>query len=662
MWAGGSGFRLQEEFPTTYTNMIRTNNLAYQIYLTVFFFLISCVNAQNKELIEKVMKELSHQKGDSAAIKFLNDKAWDVVYSDKNTCLAFVEKALELAEKSGHLYSLSDTYNTLGVYYMITSDFKRSILFHEKALEIRKKMNDRRAQMKTYNNLGSAYKYLGAYQKEMDYYFLGLKLAEEFKDTTVQMVLMNNIGDVFERQGNYDKAIECHLKALTVREKQNDIKGIVSSVINLGTINYKKKQFQISEEYFKRAEKLLTMIEDKYVTALFHSNYSALLKDLKRYPEAMDHISTSISLHNQIGNTNGNLVNFINIASILEEQKKFKEANAAYASALKLSLEVGNLQWQKQSYLGLSSTSEVLGNYKEAFINNIKYVQLKDSLTNSEIRTRIEELEKKYNTEKLQSENQLLSRTNTIQKLESEQRGYIIAFMIVVFIILSVSLFIIWKNYKFKQELSLKQIAIQAEENERQRIAKDIHDELGSGLTKIRFMSEILKSQMNTPSDAVNTISETSISLVENMRDLIWVMNPDNATLDNLISRIREYSGQYIEEFNIDFEFISPSSVPAIKISKEINRNVFMVVKEAMQNIVKHSSATKTTIEIAFDAELKITITDNGKGNASDKKERNGLLNMRSRIAQLKGEFGILSPENKGTVITLKVPLQALYY
>ncbi|MCE3260529.1 MAG: hypothetical protein K0S12_2170 [Bacteroidetes bacterium] len=642
--------------------MIRTNNLAYQIYLTVFFFLISCVNAQNKELIEKVMKELSHQKGDSAAIKFLNDKAWDVVYSDKNTCLAFVEKALELAEKSGHLYSLSDTYNTLGVYYMITSDFKRSILFHEKALEIRKKMNDRRAQMKTYNNLGSAYKYLGAYQKEMDYYFLGLKLAEEFKDTTVQMVLMNNIGDVFERQGNYDKAIECHLKALTVREKQNDIKGIVSSVINLGTINYKKKQFQISEEYFKRAEKLLTMIEDKYVTALFHSNYSALLKDLKRYPEAMDHISTSISLHNQIGNTNGNLVNFINIASILEEQKKFKEANAAYASALKLSLEVGNLQWQKQSYLGLSSTSEVLGNYKEAFINNIKYVQLKDSLTNSEIRTRIEELEKKYNTEKLQSENQLLSRTNTIQKLESEQRGYIIAFMIVVFIILSVSLFIIWKNYKFKQELSLKQIAIQAEENERQRIAKDIHDELGSGLTKIRFMSEILKSQMNKSSDAVNTISETSISLVENMRDLIWVMNPDNATLDNLISRIREYSGQYIEEFNIDFEFISPSSVPAIKISKEINRNVFMVVKEAMQNIVKHSSATKTTIEIAFDAELKITITDNGKGNASDKKERNGLLNMRSRIAQLKGEFGILSPENKGTVITIKVPLQALYY
>jgi signal transduction histidine kinase len=610
--------------------------------------------SQSDTILERIQKE----KNDTVRLKHLNDRVWDLMFSDKKNCELYIEKIIEESKEIGNPRSLSDSYNTLGCFYMITSDFNKSVEWHQKALDIRTKINDKKGLMKTYNNLGGAYKYLGAHKKEIDYYFLALKMAEEFKDTLVITSVMNNIADAFERQNDFDKCLEYNNKVLSIREKQNtDKKGIASTLINLGTAYYKKKDFASSETYFKRAEKAIEEIEDNYIKALFHANYSALLKDDGRFDEAILHINTSISLHESIGNTNGNLVNYINIASILEEKTEYRKANEAYQKSLKLSLAVGNLIWQRQSYLGLSTTYFQLGNYKEAYDNQIRYEKLKDSLTNSDLRTKIEEIEEKYGNQKLAQENELLLRQNTIQQLESKQKGYVIASLITLILVALLILYLFTRNYKFKQELKLREITVAAEENERQRIAKDIHDELGSGLTKIRFMSEKIKNETQGSLHSVNTISETANSLVENMRDLIWVMNPENSTLENLIVRIREYSGQYVEEFTINLSFLAPESIPSLKINMEVGRNVFMIVKEALQNIIKHSEAEKASIKIIIGHRLIIEVSDNGKGGANERRDGNGLLNMKHRANQLNGTLDIVSEVGNGTIVRLTVPL-----
>jgi len=627
--------------------------------LKIILLILACtfqVFSQTHE-IDSTEFKINAAKNDTVKIKILNDKIWDLMFNNKEQALVYVKQTLKLSETCNNPNSLSDTYNTIGTFYTIATDFEKALLYYQKTIQIRTKINDRKGLMKSYNNIGGVYKQLGSFKKEIEYYFLSLKMAEEFKDTLVASSILSNMGDAFGRQGQFDKAIEYQNKALSIREKLSNSKGILSCLINIATMYHKKKDYATSEKYYASAAALLKEVEDKYQEAIFHANYAALLKDEIKFPEAIKHIQQSIELNNLIGNNNNKLVNYINLASIYEELAKTQEANQAYQKSLALSQEIGNLQWERQSYLGLSTTYFTLKDFKKAFLNQLEYQKLKDSLENTELKTKFTELEKKFVTDKLKAENELLLEKNLVKELESKQRGYIITLMLIVFILLSGTAFFFWRKYTEKQQLKNVQIALDAEEKERQRIAKDIHDEFGSGLTKIRFMSEVIKNGKADISPAVLTISETSNSLVENMRDLIWVMNPENATLDNLVARIREYSGQYLEDFNIDLKFESVVDVPPIKISKEVNRNVFMVVKEALQNIVKHASATTVTITVLVDKDLIIEVKDNGSGIAIENKEGNGLKNMRYRTENLGGKYIVSSNPGNGTTIKIITPL-----
>src|SRR5438477_8110295 len=127
----------------------------------------------------------------------------------------------------------------------------------------------------------------------------------------------------------------------------------------------------------------------------------------------------------------------------------------------------------------------------------------------------------------------------------------------------------------------------QAVEKERNRISRDIHDDLGSGLTKIAIMSEVVKKQIHEPEKArqqLENISQSSRELVDNLQDIIWVLNPKNDTLESLASYIREYSLKFFEPFGIEVQFNYPEKFPEVKLSEETRRNIFLVVKESFNN------------------------------------------------------------------------------
>ena len=204
-----------------------------------------------------------------------------------------------------------------------------------------------------------------------------------------------------------------------------------------------------------------------------------------------------------------------------------------------------------------------------------------------------------------------------------------------------------------------EKIIRETEEQERVRIAKDIHDELGSGLSKIKFLSELATTQLEGKQHlqtSLRSISETSVHLVENMRDLIWAMNPENTTLDNLVARIREYAHDYLEEFPMEVDFDIPEHIPARRISKEVNRNLMMIVKEALQNIVKHASAKCITIKIELEPKFSLTIEDDGAGfNTTIATEGNGLKNMSARGLQLGTVVKFHSTPGKGSKVDLEL-------
>ncbi len=208
---------------------------------------------------------------------------------------------------------------------------------------------------------------------------------------------------------------------------------------------------------------------------------------------------------------------------------------------------------------------------------------------------------------------------------------------------------------EFEKQLEL----INARQNERNRISADMHDDLGSGMTTIRLYSEIALNKMgDTKIPEVEKISNSANDLLTKMNAIIWSMSSSNDSFSNMAAYIRSYAIGYCEDNNIVCEIKLPKTIPDLVVSGEIRRNVFLVVKEALHNIVKHSGAAKVMLTLTQEENKMIfTIHDNGKGIDLSKPRAfgNGLRNMKKRMEDL--GIGFTLENKEGTLITMKYDL-----
>jgi signal transduction histidine kinase len=211
------------------------------------------------------------------------------------------------------------------------------------------------------------------------------------------------------------------------------------------------------------------------------------------------------------------------------------------------------------------------------------------------------------------------------------------------------------KLAKQKAELE-KQKAI---EQERTRISTDMHDDFGANLSRIKFLSEKIKFQKQQD-ESLNTdlskISSYSDEMAEKMNEIVWALNQRYDSLGDLIAFSRSYASEYLSAHNIHLNFTG-SDLADRKIQGEVRRNIFLVIKESMHNIVKHANAAEATIVFELNDGLLVTIADNGKGigTGNIRPFANGLENMKKRIASVNGTINF---ENKnGTIISITVPL-----
>jgi signal transduction histidine kinase/ligand-binding sensor domain-containing protein len=199
----------------------------------------------------------------------------------------------------------------------------------------------------------------------------------------------------------------------------------------------------------------------------------------------------------------------------------------------------------------------------------------------------------------------------------------------------------------------------QAIQQERTRIAMEMHDDLGSGLTQIRYLADGL---INNPPVIIKEkafkIENSAKQLVDNMNDIIWTIKTDNNNLVDILGYIRKQTAETLENVGIDYNFDFPVNGAEIILANEQKRNLLLISKEAVHNIIKHSQASMVTITARQDERfLHLTISDNGKGIAGKSKVHvgNGLKNMKLRAGQINGNIEII--EDKGTLVHLTLKL-----
>ncbi|HEY0680160.1 MAG TPA: triple tyrosine motif-containing protein, partial [Chitinophagaceae bacterium] len=206
------------------------------------------------------------------------------------------------------------------------------------------------------------------------------------------------------------------------------------------------------------------------------------------------------------------------------------------------------------------------------------------------------------------------------------------------------------REYRLKQKLKLERLRV--------NIARDLHDDIGSALGSINLLSENAMRRMTSNrsvedvSGVFQKIGHSAQSMLDSMDDIIWTINPEKDSLDDLIVRMREFAIPLLEAKNISFD-INMKAAEGIKPSMEIRRNVYLIFKEAIFNIVRHSECTKVSIHAYFNSRtFELTITDNGKGfNANGPTGRNGIRNMQKRAAISGASLEIDSAPSEGTSI-----------
>ena len=210
-------------------------------------------------------------------------------------------------------------------------------------------------------------------------------------------------------------------------------------------------------------------------------------------------------------------------------------------------------------------------------------------------------------------------------------------------------------------------------EKVRSRIATDLHDDIGASLTQIAVLSEVAQTQSNGGNGAsakpLRLISDVSNELVETMSDIVWAINPAKDHLSDLTQRMRRFASDVLSAKDIGLHFDAPDSGKEIIVNTNLRREVFLIFKESVNNIVKHSGAKQVRIELEISGEdLILKISDGGRGfvsdppsptdGFSDETGGNGILSIRRRAAEMNGDLEIVSKIGQGTNVKLRLSLE----
>jgi ligand-binding sensor domain-containing protein/signal transduction histidine kinase len=205
----------------------------------------------------------------------------------------------------------------------------------------------------------------------------------------------------------------------------------------------------------------------------------------------------------------------------------------------------------------------------------------------------------------------------------------------------------------------------EALQRERERIARDMHDDVGAKLTRIAILSEVARHQAENPDQVRNTaktISDTARRVVDNISEIVWLTNPKNDSLDSLAGYLRAYAAEFFDLSSIICRLDFPNEVSPLPVPGELRRDILLAFKETLNNVVRHAQAREVAVTFVLaeaTRKLTLTVADDGKGlKPEDVNEtNNGLKNMRERLSRRGGQAEVVSGSGTGTCVTISVVL-----
>lgn len=559
-----------------------------------------------------------------------------------------------------------------GLHNSNKSHYRLGLQHYEKAFLLLQKSSADSLKAKALNGMGHNYKIFGEHKKAVEKVYQALTLYEKNKDSLGIGSAMTLLGDLYFQLEQMPKAKEAYEKAMLVLKNYKSSIIYLSSAHSLANYHGMKGAFSQALQLDEMGIKICDSLNLPKMKVSFLDNKANCFLYSNQMDSAYYYFNECLKLDlingnkKQIADTYSNLAQFFLIKKDLNEAEKqikksieiLKEGNLRSNLSKALSI-LAEIYVQKKEFQKANEVN------KELVANNKLILKEREASALAEYKIVYETEKNEARIQVLELENKVRSLKIKQQEIQVKRSNYILILLGVSFLFVLGIAYFWYHHLKLKSLLEKKLIIQQTEESERIRMAKDIHDDLGSDLSKINFWSEILFKQSQQSPDLkkyTSLIQETAQKMIDNMRDLIWAMNPNNASLDNLVSRMREHTTDYLEDYKINTTYNIPENIPQKTVTSEAHRTLFLVIKEAVNNIAKHSGAKNVHIEIQLsDEDLKIIIHDDGKGFEISETNGNGLKNMKSRIEDLGGSFTFESKLAEGTTITFEMKTKVVF-
>lgn len=628
--------------------------------------LVCSAFAQNNQaMLDSLEKAAAIQK-DSEYVKTCNELTWQYRLVNQEKAIAWGNKAIEKGGAIHFLKGVAQAYNDLGIIFYDKENYDTAIYLYGKAMEIRRKLNDELGIARLYNKIGVLTQKQGKFDIAQENQLKALEIFRKLGDNIGISYSLNNLGILNQNMGRYDEAIKYHEQSIDIKEKINDRNGLAGSLVNIANIYLIKEDYLKAKSFYLKAIDMIRAIGDKEYLSNALNNLCRLYVKTKQYDSALVPVKESYLLRQSLGDTKGMVSCLNNNGDILIELQQFDSAESVLKRGLDMGSKAPNCAPEMNNiYLSLAKLYESKKDFPRSLEMYKLYASTKDSLFNDQLGQRFAELETKYKTLEEQKKNQQL-------QFEVSKRNYWMIGGLAVFVLLSLLAISFYRRYKLKQEARLQsevmkqqdmatRAVLEAEEKERQRIARDLHDGIGQTMSAARMNLSAMESNIHFNTDHDRDAFQKVMSLVDEsckeVRSVSHNMMPNTLLKAGLVGAIREFVDKidsHIIKINLHTEGLNE------RLDSDVEIVLYRVVQECVNNVIKHSGADHLDISIIKDKDgISATIEDNGKGFDSNDKEKYkgiGLKNILTRVQYLKGTVDFDSAPGKGTLVAIHIP------
>jgi len=630
----------------------------YIILIVLFLSSLFVYGQSNGEIVEKLIEDFAK-----------------TIESKPDSSLFYINKAISKSKEQNNKFLLSRSLYNKGYFLYIKDDVLSAKQYFFESINPAKESLNFKILAMAYNQIGLIDMENGDYNSSLKMFLNSLKITKKYNLSQKEFDALNNLGLLYENQGDTLKAFESYLESEKIALRENFLEDLFHTYNNLAILK-RKSNINDAIIYYKKALKLSEDANNDYNKFIVYINLSDIylsIENVKAYDNSLFYLNKANRLLEVIKDNKNMFYLKFNFGSYYYKIKEYEKAINFYNEALNFSKENIDNNQIVNLYGALADTYKANNNFKKALFYQEKFTKENNKIFNIEKNRSFHEIQTKYEVEKKNLKIDLLTKERQIEK---EKKKLIIFIGIILFIVLSSVLFFFIHRAKIQrlinekenkihqqeiirleQEKELKKIIgiIEGQDNERNRLAKEIHDGIGGDLAGIKLhlsqVNSVIKNE--TIQNVINQVSKAFHEL-RNISHNLSSNYIHEKSFECLLDELkREYEGRL--EFNVEIVLFPNDSL--FDLSKDIKHHLYRIIQELLTNVSKHANAKNVSINITkYDTNLSIIVEDDGKGFDNNVNKGIGMKNIEERLSSIKGEM-IIESIQVGTSVIINIPI-----